>query len=92
MAEVTELQFQTASNGTYYVENTTANAINFAGIWVAEDNTAIDVVLGTDGTNITANMGLGAGVLLPKGMLITHGGDYMTSITLSAGAVQLIRG
>lgn len=88
--EVTDLSFITASHGTYFIADTSGHTINFAGIYVTADSTEIDTVLDVDGNDITTDLGLGAGVLIPKGTLITSMGDYMTSITLGAGSCNLI--
>lgn len=91
MAEVIDFGFITAANGTYFIADTSGHTINFAGIMVTADDTEIDQVLGNDGSDITSSLGLGAGVLIPKGTLITSIGDYMKGITLGAGSVNLIK-
>jgi len=88
--EVYDFGFITAANGTYFIADTSGHTHNFAGIFVTADDTEIDSVLDKDGTEISTVMGLGAGVLIPKGTLITYQNDRMSFIQLGAGSVNLI--
>ena len=93
MARTTGLTFVGAENGTFFIDDTDAHTGSFVAFYVTEDSTTVSACLDEDGASLLSTLGI-SGKSLFKGMLVTVGGatKNISSITLSAGSVNMIKG
>jgi hypothetical protein len=92
MGRITGMDLVTAVNGTLFIDDTSAHAGNFAGIYTASE-TVVSACLDEDGNSIMVTLGLD-GATIPAGVLITLPSDTknISSITLTSGKVNMIKG
>jgi hypothetical protein len=93
MARLKGIELATASNGTLFIDDTDAHTGNFCAIYIPEDSTTISALLDEDGASLLTTLGI-SGKSLFKGMLITLPDSVknISSVTLSAGSVNMING
>lgn len=90
MAKLKGIDVITAIKGTVFVNDTNPHTGQYAAIYSTSDSLEVDEVLDQNGDDITSNLGLGSGITIPKGTLITTSKEYMSSVTLGAGTANLI--
>lgn len=93
MARLKGLDLITASNGTYFVDDTDTHNGNWCGIFITEDSTVINALTDENGSDLLATLGL-TGKSLFKGTLITlpDAVKNIASIDLTSGSANLING